>query len=170
MRTTRDERPLTLVITDEDPRRLRTRARAACDDCWAHWSRSYSGALALVAGWHLRVGVDVERRDLPMETTWSFDDEVFRSTMMTSAERTSSLAHNDVSVQRGATSLWCSKEALAKALGTPRQLDPARLEGPALWGKCARGVWRADYLDAGDLGHDALAWVVHESSRRVDTE
>jgi phosphopantetheinyl transferase (holo-ACP synthase) len=62
-----------------------------------------------------------------------------------------------------ATSVWSSKEALAKALGTPLQMDPARLTGPTAWPGASRGSWRATFLDVPSLEDDAVAWVVYES-------
>jgi len=157
------DQPQVILLTDEGPTRLAARARELCDDRWPHWSRSYSGVTALIAGWHHRVGVDVESLHRSAEATWSLDDEHFRSTIMTPEERKHvlTLDHDDPRV--GAVSLWCSKEALAKALGTPLQMNPARLTGPAVWGESRRGNWQATSFDVPTLQCDAVGWVVFES-------
>ena len=154
--------PFVELLVDEDCHRLRLRARRQCNGRWRHWSRSYSGQYALIAGWRERVGVDIEVLGRPLESTWSLHDVHFRSTMMTTEERQLEL-HLDCDVARlEAVSLWCSKEALAKALGTPLEWDPVRLGGPALWPSRNFGRWRATFLDADSLGSDALAWVVYD--------
>ena len=157
--------PYVILVSDPEPARLRERARESCDDRWPHWSRSYCGPLALVAGWRHRVGVDVEFLAGSGESSWSTDDEDFRSAIMTPEERKHLLTLDDKDPAASAVSLWCSKEALAKALGTPRQMDPARLTGPALWNGSRRGAWRATFLDSPVLESDAIAWVVYESFR-----
>ena len=157
-----DVRPLIAHLVDEDHDRLRWRARRACDERWPHWSRSYSGDHAVIAGWRGRVGVDVETLDRPLEPTWSLLDEGFRSSMMTAQERELDLAVDGPSARHAAVSLWSSKEALAKALGTPLEWDPARLGGPALWPSHEVGRWRARFLDESLLGVAGLAWVVYD--------
>jgi phosphopantetheinyl transferase len=56
------------------------------------------------------------------------------------------------------SSLWSSKEALAKALGDPLHYDPRRLESPMSWPGGRAGPWRAARLATPD-GHTAwLCW------------
>ncbi len=158
------DHPFIALITDDDHERLRERAHGACDHRWVHWTRSYSGGVALVAGWRYRIGVDVEREWASYGATWSTNDAHFRSTMMTPEERRRFPASRHSPGRRDAVSLWCSKEALAKALGTPLDMDPARLTGPAAWENGARGLWSAARLDIHALGTDAVAWLVHEAA------
>jgi len=55
-------------------------------------------------------------------------------------------------------SLWCSKEALSKALGDALRYDPARLDSPMRWPELRCGPWRAAAL-ATVPGHTAwLCW------------
>jgi phosphopantetheinyl transferase (holo-ACP synthase) len=156
------ELPLVILLTDAEPTRLEERARELCDDRWPNWSRSYSGVIALVAGWHQRVGVDVEFLHRASDTSWSIDDMSFRSAMMTPEER-EHLPMLDDDPGASAVNLWCSKEALAKALGTTRGMDPARLTGAAMWDHLRRGAWRATFLDLLTLEYDAIGWLVYES-------
>ena len=156
--------PLVVMFNDADPSRLRARAREFCDDRFAHWSRSYSGDLALVAGWHLRVGVDVELLDRSSSSSWSLDDQNFRRVIMTPEERQLTSTDGTSRASISAIDLWCSKEALAKALGSPLEIDPTRLTGPPFWSGLARGAWRARSLDDQILGRDAVGWVVYEAS------
>jgi hypothetical protein len=64
----------------------------------------------------------------------------------------------------GATSVWSSKEALAKAFDTPIDYDPRRLEGPAFWPNGAAGRWRAygsrrrRHTRLGRAGKTATRW------------
>jgi len=92
-------------------------------------SRSYSYPLALVAVHSDAVGVDLEFMH-PV-------DEQFAASICTPRERAELRAGLDP------IALWCSKEALAKALGDARRYDPRRLEAPIAWpnGRC--GPWRA---------------------------
>lgn len=156
------DQPLVICITDGTPASLRQRARLQCDGRFSHWSRSYSGNVALVAGWNQRVGIDIELTDLAREASWSFTNERFRSSMLTSEERSRIASEEVPGPTLSATSVWSSKEAVAKALGTPRQFDPARLTGAAVWIDARRGRWRAAYLDLTPLGLDAVAWTVYE--------
>lgn len=54
------------------------------------------------------------------------------------------------------TSVRCSKEALANALGDALEYDARRLEPPTMWADGEAGPWRTIKLDA-PLGH--VAWV-----------
>jgi 4'-phosphopantetheinyl transferase EntD len=162
--------PLVILLIDAQPADLKARARAQCDERFPYWSRSYSGAVAVVAGWHHRVGIDIELLDRCDEVTWSLNDDHFRFAVMSPEERKHSLTLDEVEGRRAATNLWCSKEALAKALGAPQQMDPGRLTGPALWDARDRGKWRATLLDGVELGTNAVAWVVNETtSSPIDT-
>jgi hypothetical protein len=101
-------------------------------------SRSYRFPLALVA-WHAAaVGIDIERI-----APW---DDAFAESIRTPTERATGwpTQHGD----RHLSSLWSSKEALAKALGDALQYDPRRLESPMVWpnGRC--DPWRATTLAA----------------------
>ena len=154
--------PLVICITDDSPSSLRERAQEQCDGRFGFWSRSYSGRVALIAGSNQRVGVDVELTDLAREDSWSLTNEWFRSSMLTSEERVRIASDSTPGTTLSATSVWSSKEAVAKALGTPRQFDPTRLTGAAVWKDARRGRWRAAYLDLTPLGLDAVAWMVYE--------
>jgi hypothetical protein len=128
---------------DGDGLRDWARARAAASG-GARVARSYRYPLALV-GWHTEpIGVDVERVE-PY-------DEAFAESICTPSER--SLARPRSAEELA--SLWCSKEALAKALGDARRYDPRRLESPAQWPGGEAGPWRARALEAPD-GY--IAWV-----------
>jgi phosphopantetheinyl transferase len=114
----------------------------------SHVSRSYRDPLALVA-WHRdRVGVDIER----VEVCGSG----LAATICTPAER-ELVGTGD----RELISLWCAKEALAKAFGAPLRYDPRRLEAPSGWSDGCCGPWRAAELDVAP-GH--VAWVCWRSA------
>jgi hypothetical protein len=59
------------------------------------------------------------------------------------------------------TSLWASKEALAKALGDAMLYEPSRLGSPQHWPRGQAGPWRAAEL-AAPAGH--VAWLCWRSS------
>ena len=102
-----------------------------------HTSRSYRYPYALVAR-HVRpVGVDIERIES--------HDEAFLDSILTPTERTSLKIGSDA---RSVSSLWCSKEALAKALGDALRYDPRRLDSPLTWPGASSGPWRAIELRA----------------------
>jgi len=114
----------------------------------AHVARSYRFPFALVA-WHGdAVGVDIER----VETC----GEAFADLICTASERARlpGIAHADGYL----TSLWCSKEALTKALGDALSYDPRRLDSPMFWPDARSGPWRAIRLApvAGHVGW--LCW------------
>jgi hypothetical protein len=101
-------------------------------------SRSYRFPLALVA-WHAApVGIDIERI-----TPW---DDAFAESIRTPTERAAGCSTQDG--DRHLSSLWSSKEALAKALGDARQYDPRRLESPMVWPNGRSDPWRATTLAA----------------------
>jgi hypothetical protein len=116
----------------------------------AHSARSYRYPFALVA-WHEHaVGVDIERVE-PL-------DDAFLESIVGRDERLHLAALTEpVDI----SSLWCSKEALAKALGDALSYDPRVLDSPLLWPEGRAGVWRASRLDAPE-GH--VAWVCWRSS------
>jgi 4'-phosphopantetheinyl transferase superfamily len=126
---------------------LRDRARATAPPCARHISRSYSFPYALVA-WHDGpVGIDIERV-APC-------DAAFADAIRTPAERAAGDRGGEAG-DRAVTSLWCSKEALAKALGDARRYDPRRLEAPPFWPGGRAGPWCAQAL-AAPAGH--VAWL-----------
>jgi len=132
---------------DEDG--LRSWAREHAESAGAaHTSRSYRHPYALVA-WHTdSVGVDIERIE-------RFKTE-FLDAICTPEER--SLPVPEADAERYVTSLWCSKEALAKALGNPLRYDPARLGSPMFWPGGRSGPWRATEIDV-PAGHNGwLCW------------
>ena len=112
-------------------------------------SRSYCFPYALV-GWHSdRIGVDIER---------IVDcDEEFARSICTPQEAERAAGRDDEEI----VSLWCSKEALAKALGDAVRYDPRRLQSPVAWHDGASGRWRARRLAAPD-GY--CAWVAWRST------
>ncbi len=147
------ERPAVQLIDARqqglDEAGLRARARALSDAAGAgHVSRSYSFPYALVVAHSERVGVDIERIR-PC-------DAAFARSICTPAEVADIAAVADPNEHF--TSLWSSKEALAKALGDALAYDPQRLESPALWVDGRAGVWRAAELRiaAGHVGW--LCW------------
>jgi hypothetical protein len=111
-----------------------------------HSSRSYCFPRALVASHDAPVGVDIERVGRC--------DDAFACSIQTPAERAGASLPDDRDWYL--TSLWSSKEALAKALGEPLAYDPRRLQGPGAWPHGRSGPWRASALDVG-AGH--VAWV-----------
>ncbi|MDE3069144.1 MAG: 4'-phosphopantetheinyl transferase superfamily protein [Acidobacteriota bacterium] len=126
---------------------LRDAARAVCAQSGAaHCSRSYAYPLALAACHEGPVGVDLERV-VPC-------DDRFLESISTPDERAAGVGEGDR--DRRITSLWSSKEALAKALGDALAYDPRRLGSPMLWPEGSSGPWRACPLDAAP-GH--VAWL-----------
>jgi hypothetical protein len=126
---------------------LRAWARAETESRAAEFvTRSYRYPYAMVA-WHSRpVGIDIER--------FEQCDDAFADSICTPAERSACL--DDRNRDEYAISLWCSKEALAKALGDAVQYDPRRLESPLAWPAGRSGAWRAKRLPA-PPGH--VAWL-----------
>jgi hypothetical protein len=128
-------------------------ARAAGVDesglrCWAQAqtalsaaqfvTRSYRYPYAVVA-WHSGpVGIDIERIEAC--------DDAFVDSICTPVERSEWPAGGGRDA--AAISLWCSKEALAKALGDALAYDPRRLESPLGWPAGRSGAWRAECLPA----------------------
>jgi 4'-phosphopantetheinyl transferase superfamily len=131
-----------------DEAALKERARAQAAGSGQHTSRSYRYPFALVA-WHGEpVGIDLERN--------GSCGEVFGASICTPSELRS--APEDGARDAYLTSLWCSKEALAKALGDARRYDPRRLGSPIFWPQGQAGPWRAAVL-AAPAGHNAwLCW------------
>lgn len=125
-----------------------------------HQSRSYRSPLALLA-WHAApVGADIERI-APLERD-------FAESICSPAELT--LFSGRLGDEAFVTSLWASKEALAKALGDAVAHDPRRLESPLCWSEDVTGRWRAsgrwracEFVPA----PEHLAWIVwtEEASR-----
>lgn len=113
----------------------------------AHISRSYRAPFALVA-WHEHpLGVDIEQV--------TATDRSFAESICTPAELTrfEPLLDDDAFV----SSLWCGKEALAKALGDAVAYDPRRLDSPHVWDGGTCGEWRAwEFIPC--PGH--VAWLV----------
>ncbi len=137
--------------SEPDEASLRQAARLIADGLRArHTSRSYRFPYALIAGHDRAVGVDIERSEPP--------DESFLESICTPSERR--VLAGD-SAQVDVSSLWCSKEALAKALGDALRYDPRRLESPQMWPNGRSGPWRAQQL-AAPAGH--VAWVCWRSS------
>jgi hypothetical protein len=98
-----------------------------------HVSRSYRYPYCMMA-WHTEpVGVDIERIG-PV-------DAGFVASISAPAERRAPAPAGED--DEYATALWCSKEALAKALGDALRYDPRRLESPLGWPDGRAGPWRA---------------------------
>jgi len=113
---------------------LRAMARGLTDASGAtHATRSYRFPWALVAWNDGPVGVDLERIGPATRD--------FAESIATPAERTELELHPDL--DGWVTELWCSKEALAKALGDALRYDPRRLEAPIRWPGLRSGPWRA---------------------------
>lgn len=79
----------------------------------------------------------------------------------------SSTVDERIAFDRTITSLWSSKEALAKALGDALAYDPRRLEAPVAWPDGRSGAWRARALELAQ--EDYVGWVcwrdVHGDAR-----
>ena len=128
---------------------LRAWARELADAAGAPFrSRSYRHPYALVA-WHDEpVGIDIERIG-PV-------DGAFLESICTPSEL--KLPVSAAGAEVHATSLWSSKEALAKALGDALRYDPRRLDSPIFWRDGRSGPWRAVSLPV-PSGHNAwLCW------------
>ena len=119
-------------------------------------SRSYRYPYAVV-GWHRDpIGVDIE--------TIGPYDEALADVICTPSERSDLSSRADLGAHL--TSLWCAKEALAKALGDALAYDPARLESPAHWSSRRGGRWGAMPLADPPEGHAAwVCWRVAEPVR-----
>jgi hypothetical protein len=127
---------------------LRDLARGLTDDAGAsHWARSYRFPWALVAWNDGPVGVDIECIG-PV-------DRGFAESIATPAERIELAGRRDL--DGWVTELWCSKEALAKALGDAVLYDPRRLEAPLRWPGLRSGRWRASPVAALPPGH--VGWL-----------
>lgn len=128
---------LEVGTTDAMGQELPDAARALTDQLGAACaSRSYCAPFAVVAVHHHAVGVDIER-----VSTW---EPRQLASILTPGERTRPLPTDD----RWATSIWASKEALAKALGHPVSYDPRRLGSPHFWPTGQAGRWRASQFPA----------------------
>lgn len=131
---------------------LREWTRAETVSCGAlHSSRSYRFPYALAARHVDPVGIDIERVE-PC-------DRAFLASISTPLERAGALDATDL--DEYATSLWCSKEALSKALGDAMLYDPRRLCSPLHWPGGRAGRWRASTVPA-PPGH--TAWLCWRSS------
>ncbi len=126
---------------------LRAWARAQTAACgYAHVARSYRRPYALVA-WHTEpIGVDIERIG-PCNAS-------FAELICTPRERTD--PQLVIEPDANLTSLWCSKEALSKALGDSLLYDPSRLDSPICWPDLRSGPWRATPLQT---VADHTAWL-----------
>ncbi|MGA2010395.1 MAG: 4'-phosphopantetheinyl transferase superfamily protein [Solirubrobacteraceae bacterium] len=111
-----------------------------------HGSRSYRFPYALAVSHDARVGIDIERVEPA--------DRRFLASISTPIELATVVA--DAGLDAYATSLWSSKEALAKALGDALRYDPRRLRSPIDWPGGRAGAWRASIL-AAPPGH--VAWL-----------
>jgi phosphopantetheinyl transferase len=132
---------------DEPGLRAWARAETAAVGA-SHTSRSYRYPYALVA-WHTEaVGVDIERVE-PF-------GQAFMESICTPSERR--MCTEEAPSDEFLSSLWSSKEALAKALGDALAYDPRRLDSPVFWPDGQAGPWRAAPLTV-PAGHSAwLCW------------
>ncbi|HEY3188835.1 MAG TPA: 4'-phosphopantetheinyl transferase superfamily protein, partial [Solirubrobacteraceae bacterium] len=87
-------------------------------------------------------------------------DAPFAESICTPAERAELAGLPD----RELVALWCSKEALAKALGDAVRYDPRRLESPMRWPDGRAGSWRAAALAVAP-GH--TGWLCWQAGRRI---
>jgi hypothetical protein len=132
-----------------DERGLRVWARETTAAAGAAYVvRSYRYPYALVA-WHSEpVGVDIERI-APC-------DAAFAELICTPEEKADPAC--SAAPDEYLTQLWCSKEALSKALGDALDYEPGRLESPMRWPDGQAGSWRATSLAVAP-GHAAwLCW------------
>jgi hypothetical protein len=136
---------------------LRAHARTLTTTMAAPWcSRSYRFPYALVAWHEAPVGIDIEhigRRPA-----------AFADLICTPEER---LALDGERYLDGRlTSLWSSKEALAKALGDARRFDPSQLGSPTGWPALRAGRWQASPLP---VPPDHVGWVCWRLSPPPET-
>jgi hypothetical protein len=130
---------------------LQAWARAEARACGAPFAtRSYRYPYALVAWSSTPVGVDIERIEP--------SGPAFAETICTAHER--AVAARLPQPDDFLAAVWCSKEALAKALGDAVLYDPRRLEAPAAWPSDRSGRWRARRLDAPTRHVAWLCWRV----------
>jgi hypothetical protein len=136
-----------LVAADEAG--LRVWARSVTASAATAWvSRSYAYPYAMVA-WHdAAVGIDIERVE-PCAAE-------FADLVCTPEERTQVSASG--SLDDHLTSLWSSKEALAKGLGDALAYEPSRLGSPLYWRGGRAGSWRAASLEAPERHRAWLCW------------
>lgn len=129
---------------------LRDLVHQVCARCYAaQTARSYRYPLALAAWHELRVGVDLER----IEKYDARFAESIQTPRELAAQNGLVQSANDVS------ELWCSKEALAKALGDANAYDPRRLDSPLSWPAGICGPWRATRLTVGEGYVGWLVWL-----------
>lgn len=136
-----------------EERELRAVARSITASAPPRYSsRSYAFPLALVALHAEPVGVDIE-----LVASWG---PARTASILTVTERQRRSPLDD----RRATSVWSSKEALAKALDTPIHYDPRRLESPAFWPNGAAGRWRSYRLKVPEAYEAWLCWRVCDAN------
>jgi len=124
--------------TSLDEAGLRAWARRVTDAAGAaHQSRSYRHPYCVIAWYAEPVGIDIERIE-------ALDNDFLRS-ISTPSELTEAAGHGSGN-DRDASSRWCAKEALAKALGDAIAYDPRRLDSPARWPDGRSGPWCATDL------------------------
>jgi hypothetical protein len=134
-----------------DPAGLRYWARQTGDGDAGFVSRSYCYPFALV-GWHEQpLGVDIERIE-PC-------DDAFAELICTPEEWATLAEATDR--DRLLTSLWSSKEALAKLLGNPLHYRPRDLTSPGGWSEDPVGPLRASPIVLPD-GY--VGWVCWRAS------
>ena len=95
------------------------------------------------------VGVDLER----IQTC----DTPFADLICTPTERRDPACVTDP--DHYLTSLWCSKEALAKALGDARRYEPSRIDSPIIWSRDPARTWQATELA---VAPGFVAWLCWE--------
>jgi phosphopantetheinyl transferase len=131
---------------------LRAWARSFTERAGApHVTRSYRHPFALVSWHHDAVGIDIERLE-PC-------DAEFAQSICTPEEITEWARLRNP--QAHTSSMWSSKEALAKALGEPLSYDPRRLAAPMFWPQGRAGCWRAANLP---VNADHVAWLCWRSA------
>jgi phosphopantetheinyl transferase len=97
------------------------------------------------------VGVDLERIQ-PCDTA-------FADLICTTTERRDPACVTDP--DHYLTSIWCSKEALAKALGDARRYEPSRIDSPLTWPYRAKSLWQTTELA---VAPGFVAWLCWETS------
>lgn len=163
MREVSSLRPRVAVVEGWSKARVRDLSQHMAKRIGAsHISRTYSGDMAAVAVGRSRVGIDVELLGAIAEQRWT-SPQAFATTILCPHER----AGFEILPPRrrfSMSSLWASKESLAKALGDARAYEPSRLETPGL-GALMSG-WVCEYVEVRDTGgaHYAL-WLVFEDAR-----
>lgn len=144
---------------------LKNTTRFACNDRYLHWSRSYSKNWGVAAGWSSRVGIDIEVFDHDCDDAmWPGSLKDFAAGLLPSDEHGNFFSLHGTSIKYSKSSIWSSKEALAKALGDALLYDPKKLTTPALCEHDIAQKWKSKFYSK-LIGNSKIlvCWVVFEN-------